>query len=227
MNRLTPIVTLMAIAALCSFAGGATIGTETFDADAAGFVPNTTSSTVVWTDPGGNPDGHILTRKSLSPPVFDIGALTTDADFMGDYAADGITGATVDLSFNTDNVDAAWLRFRRDIFTNGWRYPLTNVFAPTDTWNTYSVNFDPTWSDADAINAGWLTDQDINPASNPSPSFADVMSSVGRAEVRIGSQGSTIVGIDNFGLVPEPHGALLLFVGAMFSLGLRTGRGKK
>lgn len=193
----------------CNAVAGATIGTETFDVDAAGFVGNTTSSVVIWTDPGGNPDGHLLTRKSLSPPVFDIGALTTGSDFTGDYAADGISGAGVDLSYMTDNVDGAWLRFRKDVFTNGWLYPLTNVFTPTDTWMSYDVNFDPTWSDVDAVAAGWVTDNDIDPAANVSPPFADVMGSVGRAEVRLSSQGSTIVGIDNFRLVPEPGSALL------------------
>jgi hypothetical protein len=198
----------------------AVIGTETFDSDAAGFVPNTTSSTVVWTGSGGNPGGHILTRKDLSPPVFDIGALTAGANFTGDYAADGINGATVDLNFMTDNVDAAWLRFRKDIFTNGWRFPLTNVFLPTDSWNTYSVAFDPTWSDADAMAAGWLTDEQIDPSANPSPPFANVMGSVGRAEVRIGSVGSTVVGIDNFGLVPEPSALSL----ALIACGLLVAR---
>lgn len=194
---------------LCSFADGASIGVETFNVDAAGFVPNTTSSVVVWTDPGGNPGGHILTRKDLSPPVFDIGALTTSPEFTGDYATDGITGAGVDLNYMTDNVDAAWLRFRKDVFTNGWRFPLTDVFAPTNTWMSYSFAFDPTWADADAVAAGWVTDNDIDPAANPSPPFADVMSSVGRAEVRIASEGSTIVGIDNFRLIPEPNSVSL------------------
>ena len=215
MTRLT-FTTFITICLLLNSASAAIIGTETFDNDAAGFVGNTTSSTVIWAAAGGNPDGHLVTRKQLSPPAFDIGALTTDSDFTGDYAADGITGASVDLNFMTDNVDAAWLRVRKDIFTNGWRYPLTDVFAPTDTWMTYSVAFDPTWSDADATNAGWLTDQDIEPAANPSPPFADVMSSVGRAEVRIASTGSTLVGIDNFSLVPEPSCCpIVLLVGAI------------
>lgn len=226
MTRIAPLTTfLFATSCLfCSVVAGATIGVETFDVDAAGFVANTTSSVVVWTDPGGNPGGHLLTRKLLSPPVFDIGALTTRADFTGDFAADGITGAGVDLNFMTDNVDGAWLRFRKDIFTNGWRFPLTNVFAPTNTWMSYSFSFDPTWSDADAIAAGWVTDNDINPIANPSPPFADVMSSVGRAEVRIASVGSTVVGIDNFRLVPEPSSVALALIGSCLIVMLHRGK---
>ena len=124
----------------------ATAGIETFDTDAAGFVANTTSSVVIWAASEGNPDGHIQTRKDLTEPVFDTGALTTDADFTGDYATDGITEATVDLMAVSGDVDTAWFRVRRDVFTNGWRYPLASSLSPNDGWGTYDVTFDPTWN---------------------------------------------------------------------------------
>ncbi|MFV2067675.1 MAG: PEP-CTERM sorting domain-containing protein [Pirellulales bacterium] len=191
---------------------------ETFDNDVAGWVGNTTSSVVVHGADGGNPGGHLLTRKDLSPPVFDIGALIDQADnpnFGGDYGAAGIVRVSVDLNFMTDNVDAAWVRFRTGSAVNGWLYPLTNVF-PTDAWNTYSVDFNPLWTDQQAQDAGWLTDQDIDAGADPSPNFVSVLEDVDTAEVRIVSVGSTVVGIDNFGIfVPEPSSVLLLVLGAL------------
>jgi hypothetical protein len=217
MYRHNKLMMLSAVAGLLlpGAAFAAVAGIETFDADTAGFVASTLSSTVVHSGTGGNPDGHILVRKDLSVD-FQIGALTTDADFTGDYAAAGIVQAAVDVNFVTDNVTAAWLRFRPDVATNGWRYPLTAVF-PQNVWNTYTVNFNPAWTNLQATAAGWITDQDAEPGVDPSPSFASVMSGVYSAEVRFASDGSTIVGIDNFALVvPEPTTGVLALLCAGF-----------
>lgn len=201
------------------FAGlswGATIGTETFDTDNGVLISNTTASVVVHSPTGGNPDGHMLTRRDLGEEFFDIGGLTTDSRFTGDYGADGITGMTVDLNFMTANFTDAWFRVRMDVVTNGWRAPLAALF-PTGTWGTYALSFDPTWTDLEARAAGWLTDDDVDPLAIPSPSFATVMASVGRAEIRLGTTDeSSLAGIDNFGLtgeVPEPSTMLLMSAG--------------
>lgn len=182
----------------------------------AGWTANTVDSTVVYVAGGGNPDGHIQTRGP-SPGTFDIGALTAIPDFTGDYAAAGITGASVDLNFMTGQFDGAWLRFRYlDSTQNGWLYPLTNVF-PSNVWQTYSVNFDPTWTDLQARNAGWLTDDDIYPGADPSVSFALTMATVYTSEVRISGDINLVAGIDNFAVIPEPASILLLGSG-LFAL---------
>lgn len=199
----------------------ATIGIETFDAGKNGFDANTISATVIHQAAGGNPGGHLLIRKDLSPPAFDVGALTTSrAEFLGNYAAAGINGASVDLNFQTEGTDAAWIRFRRDGSSNGWRHPLTDTF-PLNSWNTYGVSFDPNWTDAQATAAGWVTDRDLDGAVDPSPAFADVMKSVGFAEVRIANDTSTLVAMDNFQLVPEPSALALSGVALLSLIGLR------
>lgn len=201
---------------LAGIAPAAIIGLETFDTDEAGFGPNTTASVVAYSAGGGNPDGHIQTRRDLSESFFDIGALNSDARFTGDYAADGIGSMTVDLNFSTANFTGAWFRVRSNIVSNGWLFPLTAAF-PTDVWNTYGVSFNPTWTDLEARAAGWVTDEDLDPLNTASPSFASVMASVGFAEVRLGSTDeSTLAGVDNFGLgapVPEPSTLVLLGCG--------------
>jgi hypothetical protein len=182
----------------------------------AGWTANTTSSTVVYVLTGGNPNGYIETRGP-SPGSFDIGALTDIADFTGDYAAAGITGASVDLNFENGQFDAAWIRFRYlDSTQNGWLYPLTDTFTP-DVWQTYFVNFNPAWTDLEARSAGWLTDDDVIPSADPSVSFALTMATVYTAEVRISGDVNLLAGIDNFAVVPEP--ATIVFLGlGLFAL---------
>ncbi len=211
------MITKIGIFAFCATLGwGATIGTETFDTDNGVMTANTVASVVVHSGTGGNPDGHMLTRRDLGEAFFDIGGLTTDSRFTGDYGAAGITGMTVDLNFMTANFTDAWFRVRMDVVTNGWRHELTNSFG-TNSWDTYNVAFDPTWSDVDAYANGWVKDIDIDPLANDSPSFATVMASVGRAEIRLGTTDeSSLAGIDNFGLtgeVPEPGTMLLMSAG--------------
>jgi hypothetical protein len=211
----------MALLATAASVTAAVPTLETFDSDTAGFGPNTTSSVVVHVGAGGNPGGFIQTRKDLTPPVFDVGALTLTPNFTGDYASAGIGSFSVDLNFFTDNITDAWVRVRPSIVENGWLFPLTSTF-PTDEWNTYGVAFDPSWTDAEAALAGWVTDQDINPIADPSPSFASVMSSVNSLEVRIASPvESTLVGIDNVRIdaagVPDSSSLLVeaMVVGAL------------
>ena len=181
----------------------------------AGWTGNTVVSTVVHIGAGGNPDGYIETRGTGNGS-FDVGASTDIVDFTGDYAVAGITGASVDLIFKNGPFDAAWIRFRYlDATQNGWLHPLTNTFTP-NVWQTYSVNFDPTWSDIEARNAGWITDHDVYPSSDPSASFAATMADVYTAEVRISGEGDMLAGIDNFAVVPEPTTLLILGLGGMF-----------
>ena len=200
-------VCLIGSCLVTSTAHAAVPGVETWDDGSLttnGWVGNTTSANVVHVAAGGNPDGHILSRRA---GTFDIGALIDSddsTDFTGDYS--GIGGASVDLRFISGQFTDAWLRFRTGPAVNGWRYPLTNAF-PADVWTTYAVAFDPAWSDVDAMAAGWVREDAA------APMFAATMASVDTAEVRVaGSTDSLLVGIDNFTLrgIPEPGTGLLV-----------------
>lgn len=181
----------------------------------AGWTNNTINSVVVYVAAGGNPDGHIQTRRS-DTEGFDIGALTDIPDFTGDYAAAGITGASVDLNFLIGKFTDAWLRFRyQDSTQNGWRYPLTDVYT-NNTWQTYAVYFNPAWSDLQARAAGWITDDDVDPGAGSSVSFAQTLANVYTAEVRVAGDDSIIAAIDNFSVIPEPATLVLLGLGCLF-----------
>ncbi len=195
----------------------------TYDVDEQGWQGSTTSTTQVYVGNGGNPGGHIEVRKDLTPPVFDIGSRTSaDAAFLGDYAASGITGAGFDLNVFNSPVDNAFLRFRRNVAENGWRYGFGQVLPNANTWESFDVVFDPTWDDLTARSNGWLTDDDFDPGADPSPAFADVMADVGWIEVRLASEGSTIAGIDNVRIIPEPTTLGLCVLAVVVAMGRRA-----
>jgi len=47
-----------------------------------------------------------------------------------------------------------WLRFRyQDATFNGWHLDVADAFP--SSWESYSVMFDPSWTDAQATGNGW------------------------------------------------------------------------
>ena len=216
------------VCAMCSFGwtagGGAWAATpgavETWDTDIVGWDTGTTSTVLAHSAGGGNPNGHAQLRKDLGGAFDEIGIATTvEADFLGDFAADGIGEASIDINmFNSSVLDAS-IRFRPDVANNGWSYSFGPIAPNANLWEAYTTGlFDPTWSDVDAIANGWVQD------SAPSPSFATLMSSVGWAEVRFDTAAgvSTLVGVDNFRLdVPEPGTASLAALGGVALLARR------
>lgn len=205
-------VSLCLSAAFSGVSSAAMIGAlAPYSTDEEGWVGSTTSTTQIWLANGGNPAGHLELRKDLTPPVFDIGSRnSTDPDFLGNYAASGITGAGFDLNVYNTTIAHAYLRFRRNVNENGWRYDFGAVLPNSNQWEEFDVSFNPAWDDLTARANGWLTDDDVDAGADPSPAFAAVMADVGWIEVRLASEGSTIVGIDNVRLVPEPGSIALL-----------------
>lgn len=191
--------------------------------DLAGWGSNTIVSTVVHSDTGGNPDGHLQTRGT-GIGSFDIGAATQLSDVTGDFGGTVWT-ASVDLAFFSEaytgagSFDNAWLRFRYQGSTqNGWDYSLTNAFSPD--WSTFSVTFDTSWTDAEAMLNGWLPDNmSISATADPSQSWATTMSNVYSTEIRLSGEGDLVGGIDNFRLssVPVPA-AVWLFASGLLGL---------
>ncbi|GMR01375.1 MAG: hypothetical protein BMS9Abin19_0753 [Gammaproteobacteria bacterium] len=187
---------------------------EGWDTNLAGWSANTTKTTVVHSATGGNPGGYLETSGNVSGS-FDVGALTQLSDVTGDFGG-SIWTASVDLAFFSGAFDDAWLRFRyKDSTENGWNYSLTNIFS--SNWETFSVTFDTSWSDVDAMVNGWLPDNlSISSTSNPSQTWMTTMSDVYTTEVRLSGEGILRAGIDNFKLqaaVPSPATIWLISLG--------------
>lgn len=100
-------------------------------------------------------------------------------------------GELLSLSESCGSFEAAVFRVRYMSGSyNGWYYPLTNDFTP-NTWQQVSVQFDPTWTDPEAIAAGWI--QETN-----TPSFQETMTNVYTTEIRVLGTGELDVGLDDF-----------------------------
>ncbi|MBP7746654.1 MAG: PEP-CTERM sorting domain-containing protein [Phycisphaerae bacterium] len=200
-------LSMVGVLAAASVAWAAVPGTvATFDTDEDGFVGSTIATVQIYAASGGNPDGHVQIRKDLTPG-FDIGTQNSVwPEFLGDYAAAGVTGGGFDLNVFNTTLDSAQLRFRRNVAENGWYFDFGAVAPNNNLWASYDVAFDPTWSDANALANGW-TQEPL------SPSFADLMASVGWLEVRLINEASLIAGVDNVRIVPEPTTLGLVLAG--------------
>jgi len=188
--------------------------------DTAGWEGNTIVSTVSQVNAGGNPGGY-LNSVGTGSGTFDIGAVSHLSALTGSYTGQVWT-AKFDVNYLRGNFDDAWLRFRfQDSSHNGWRFHLTDSF-PSGAWQSYSVTFDPSWSDAQAIAAGWATDL---ADGSGSVSFSETLSNVFTTEVRISGVGDVQAGIDNFNLVgevPEPSTYAMMLGGlGLLAMGWR------
>ena len=221
---------LTGLAALCCAAApglslAAAPYTQTWSgASSEGWEGNTTSSVVVFDGGIGNPAGSIATRRSLEPPVFDIGATSgTVAATSGSFSGTVWT-VSFDLQLNEGKFSDVWLRYRYQDFTfNGWRYAFAGPFEDYNTWTNYSVTFNADWSDADAIANGWTQD------NAPAVSFATTMGNAYRTEIRLALTDSTesaIAHIDNFiqTPVPEPGTWALMLAGLGMLVGVSRRR---
>ena len=159
--------------------------------DPAGWVANTGSTNVTVVNSGGNPNGYL--ESSRSPlGSFAIGARSLDPAVTGSYAA--IHQVSFDVRFEQGSPTSAVFRLRYlDASHNGWFIPFTKIFT-SGVWTSYSISFDPTWTDAQATAAGWVQEP-------ISASFAQTCATVYYPEIRIDGSGVPLVaGIDNFQL---------------------------
>ncbi|MDH5483657.1 MAG: VPLPA-CTERM sorting domain-containing protein [Gammaproteobacteria bacterium] len=198
---------------ISSITQAATAVYDNFDAGLNGWGANTTQTNVNHSLAGGNPNGYLATDNLNNETYFGaIGSVNTGADYSGVFA-DGLWTVSVDLNFIRGDFTDARLRYRyQDAGFNGWYYSLTNSFD--NSWTNYSVTFDTTWSDAEAILNGW-TQEDT------SSSFAALWDNAYTSEIRlVGTPNTNLVaGIDNYraSVVPLPA-AVWLFLSGLTGL---------
>ncbi len=202
-------VTVVASGGVSRWAAAAAPYSQTWSGtDTEGWEGNTTSSEVVHDGTSGNPAGSIVTRRSLSPPVFDIGATSgTVAETSGSFSGSPWT-VSFDLLLDTGKFSGVSLRYRYQGPTfNGWSFPFAGPFDDYNVWKNYSVTFDPAWTDAQAMAQGWVQE------AGPVESFATTLADAYRTEIRLimADDLSAIAHIDNFvqRAVPEPTGVAL------------------
>jgi hypothetical protein len=180
--------------------------------DTNGWIQSTTSSVVVRDAAFGNPAGSLSVRRDLDPPIFDIGATSTLPQVSGDYTGASSWTFSFDVFYDTGNFIDTWLRFRyQDATFNGWHVDVANVFP--NSWQSYSVTFDPTWSNLEAAANGWVDE------TAGAVSWGLLMTNVFHPEIRLllGDQASALAHIDNISLraVAEPASLSLLAFGLL------------
>lgn len=106
----------------------------------------------------GQPPGS-LASVYVGPDGFPgkmIGATSGNLELIGSYH-----GQTWQVSFDAmvaeGPVEAFWLRYRIYDTPGGWRLPLA-VPAP-GVWTHYAIGFDPSWTDEQAVAAGWVPEE--------------------------------------------------------------------
>lgn len=218
--KLYKIALLSSLACFAANSHAATAVYDDFDAGLGTWMPNTTETTNTHQAAGGNPNGYLESDNiGVTPLVFHVvGAVNDTADYSGVFA-DGQWTISVDLNFIRGDFDDAWLRFRfQDSSANGWHISLTNVFD--NSWNSSSVSFHTTWSDAQATLNGWIKEAD---GSTATPSFSGLWDDVYTSEVRfigdLASDLNLVGGIDNYRatVVPIPA-AVWLFGSGLLGL---------
>ena len=159
--------------------------------DPAGWVANALGTNVTVVNSGGNPNGYLESSRSPTGQSA-IGAFSFDPAVTGSYAA--IHQVSFDVRFEQGSPISAVFRLRYlDASHNGWFIRFTSVFT-SGVWQSYSISFDPTWTDAQAKAAGWIQE-------STSASFAQTCATVYYPEIRIdGFGGPLAAGIDNFRL---------------------------
>lgn len=160
------------------------------DGSLGGWSRGPSTAIINQVSTGGNPGGYLAI--SATTPGAVSGATERQAlpELSGNYAAGGINRISFDLNLFAGTVSQASFRVRyKDSTFNGWRFPVT--LGPAGTWRTYSIVFNPKWTDAQAIAAGWVADP------SPTVSFAQTMSDVFTPEVRFEGMNAN-VGLDNF-----------------------------
>ncbi len=168
------------------------------DGQLHGWHGNTAWTVVSVPVTGGNPGGYLLSTSAAGGnPSSTIGAQNREGRYIGDLQAAGAYRISVDL--NLLSGQSTWVRLRvryRDASHNGWVYQLDGSM-PVSQWRHYQVDFDPNWTDAQAIAAGWVQEP-------TSASFRDTMANAYNMEVRLlmpaAAVPDTQLGIDNFHL---------------------------
>ena len=159
-----------------------------------GWTPNTAQAVITNPGEGGNPGGYL--RTTSSDPSFPAGATERNSPRLtGNYAAGGRNKISFDLALFSGSLYQASFRVRYlDSSHNGWRRPVNMGDVTLGSWYSFEFVFDPTWSDGQAIAAGWVSD-----GGDFTPSFSQTMTAVFNPEIRLEFTGSSVTaGIDNF-----------------------------
>lgn len=198
--------------------------TETFSANASGWLAGVTNNPVVWHATGGIDNSSYISYTStftsgaggsypgvpgtLAPTILMRGNSANDASgdaFVGDWITGGVISLTLSVRHNYDTALDAYAYLHNG--SPGQAASLSNALftiAP-DTWTTITIN---------------ITDSNPPFLSYGAGNFNGVFSNIQNLGLGLYLPGSTeftdfTFDIDNVSIVPEPTTAMFLVVAAL------------
>jgi len=185
-----PLMVLGWVAFAASPASGASAFVDTWDSGTAeGWLPTTAFHSVTPYSSGGNPGGYLNATAGSGAYAGIRVSEYLKPEAGGDFA--GLCRLSADLRLNAGTPSSVFFRMRYlDSRYNGWIRPIDHTLITSD-WTTFEALFDPTWSDAEAIAAGWEQE-------SASPSFSETLANVYALQVRCYGDASISMDYDNF-----------------------------
>ncbi len=168
--------------------GPAAAGVEDWDDGDAGGFESGPASTLRVEPSGGNPDGSLCVDSDA--PGGASSALAMRGHWVGDYGRWGLVRLSLDLAAPSGDALTPEIRFlpSPDPYAGSWSYRLAGSVPDDGAWHAFEIVFNPDWSDAQALAAGWQ--------SSAARSFRETLAGVAVLEIANGAGGGTLC-IDN------------------------------
>jgi hypothetical protein len=189
-------VAALALAGPANLAAADDTYTETFDGINLNFWEEVWSQDIAVLPNGGHPGANLRVNYHEDFDHPNTWLRTTDSRFIGDLAARRTTAFSFDLKAD----ETMPMNLAIYGIGTGWLYNFAHD-APAGVWRTYSVSFDPTWTSAQATDAGWVLLSGIDPG------FRAMMTDV--SHVTLFGEWPGGYQLDNFAnTVPPPAGGI-------------------
>lgn len=193
MNKRTYLASVFVLLMLISPAARADHVFDGWDAGTVdGWLPATGIATLEAPLTGGFSGGYLNSTETVF--TFGIvGALNYGTDYTGDFNARGFVRIQVAVKFLIGGFQSSYFHVRyMDSGHNGWQFPLNADFENPD-WQLIFCDFDPAWTDQQALAAGWVQE-------TQTPDFATTMTNVYSMGIKASGTGTLSMGIDHFSL---------------------------
>lgn len=173
------------------------------DGTTGGWTSLIMHNTMAAPPQGGAYGGYLeVESKEIAPGFhlvyFESGA--GNSTVTGDYISARVNRITLACRLGSGTLDHLTIHFSPSIMSGyEWSYeliPANNL--PSSNWRDWHVDFDPAWSDAEAIAAGWIP-------VDGAQSFRDVMANVRQIYIYADSLVPFTVDIDRLRVHSQPQ----------------------
>lgn len=157
-----------------------------------GWFP-ATGAAALAVEPTGGYDGGYLSSTEQPFLYGIVGAINYSAAYTGDFAAHGYVRMQVAVKLLAGSFIEVYFHVRYlDSGHNGWHLPLA-VDTGGAEWQFFDIDFDPLWTDPQALAAGWVQE-------TATPTFAETLADAFHTGIKATGTGPLSLGLDHFRL---------------------------